>query len=593
MHTSDILYGSLALCAIFIILYRLFQLHRSWLRLLITLNLEEKQQRYWGKDGYFQARVKKFLVVAPLFRKRHNKEFTGWKSLNFGTIPSRLHAIFLVLYLASNVIYCCLLDYRQQPKAALIAEARGRTGHLAIMNMLPLFLFAARNNPLISVLGIPFDSFNLFHRWIGRVVVMESFAHTFLWGVNNHDALGMEGLTRRLMHDQFLIYGFVSAIALVLILIQSLSFIRHSFYEIFLHLHQFLVLGVTVGVLLHCRTHNLPQKPLAYTLLAIWAFERASRLTRILSNLGTRLDVEALPENACRLTFHIPRKWEQKASQYVYIYIPSVSLWMSHPFSVASISSDVPPGNCQPRTEVSLIVAARSGMTRKLFTKAMNSPNSTLSLRAFVEGPYQNPGSGNLKSYGTVVLFAGGVGVTCQLPHLKDILAESQAGRAATRKLVLVWAVRNVEMIGWARHLLDEIKKLSEKGKERQKHCKLEVLIFVSRHPSPHPPATPSSETDIECMAVQRKCIADVHERISELKFGQDYVSRLMGEYKEHVEHRRINVKDVVRKQFEERIGAMSIGVCGPGRFGDDVRDASRKLMTSGMLDFWEEAFTW
>lgn len=587
------LYGCLALFAILIILYRLLNLQRSWLRLLITLNLEGSQQKYWTRDGYFRARIKKFLTAAPLFGKRHNKELRGWKSLNYGTIPSRLHTVFLSFYIASNLIYCCLLDYKHQSKAALVAEARGRTGHLAVINMLPLFIFAARNNPLISLLGIPFDSFNLFHRWIGRVVVIEGFAHTFLWGQNNYDALGLEGLTYRLKHDPFLIYGFISAIALVIVFIQSLSFIRHSFYEIFLHFHQLLAICITVGVILHCHSQNLPQKPLAYSLLGIWSADRVSRLIRILSNLGTRLNIEALPGHACRLTFHIPRRWEQKGSQYVYIYIPSVSLWMSHPFSVASVSSKARPGSLEVETEVSLIVAARSGMTRNLFNRARNSPNSNLSVRAFIEGPYESPGSGNLKSYGTVVLFAGGVGVTGHLPHLKEILLASQVGRAATSKVVLVWAVRSVEMIDWARPFLDEIKELSQNTKEGQKFCTVEVLIFISRHRLLRPPPTPNSETDVECATIESKVIADSHSEITELKIGQHHLQTPVKEYEEKVDYRRINVNEVVQEQFQERIGAMSIGVCGPGGFGDDVRNASRKLMTLGMLDFWEEAFTW
>ncbi len=37
---------------------------------------------------------------------------------------------------------------------------------------------AGRNNPLIALLGMSFDSFNLLHRWFGRIVVLEALAHT-------------------------------------------------------------------------------------------------------------------------------------------------------------------------------------------------------------------------------------------------------------------------------------------------------------------------------------------------------------------------------------------------------------------------------
>ena len=49
----------------------------------------------------------------------------------------------------------------------------------------------------------------------------------------------------------------------------------------------------------------------------------------------------------------------------------------------------------------------------------------------------------------------------------------------------------------------------------------------------------------------------------------------------------------LVRKVFEDRIGAMVVGVCGPGAFADDVRFAARQVVEDGKCDFWEEGFTW
>jgi hypothetical protein len=34
---------------------------------------------------------------------------------------------------------------------------------------------------LIPLLAIPSDTFNLFHRWLGRIVVLEGLAHVFAW----------------------------------------------------------------------------------------------------------------------------------------------------------------------------------------------------------------------------------------------------------------------------------------------------------------------------------------------------------------------------------------------------------------------------
>lgn len=153
---------------------RLWHVAHGHLRLAMTIDANEKQQRYWSHDPSIWSKIQRHLVSAPLIHQRHNKEIQLSKAINAGTLPSRLHTLLLIAYLLSNVAYCSLLNYHHQSRAALIAEFRGRSGHLAVINMLGLFVFAARNNPFISLLGISFDTFNLFHRWIGRIVVLES-----------------------------------------------------------------------------------------------------------------------------------------------------------------------------------------------------------------------------------------------------------------------------------------------------------------------------------------------------------------------------------------------------------------------------------
>jgi len=43
---------------------------------------------------------------------------------------------------------------------------------------------AARNNPLINWLNMSFDTFNLFHRWTGRIVVIEAIVHVVAYGLS-------------------------------------------------------------------------------------------------------------------------------------------------------------------------------------------------------------------------------------------------------------------------------------------------------------------------------------------------------------------------------------------------------------------------
>ena len=44
--------------------------------------------------------------------------------------------------------------------------------------MIPLVLMAGRNKSFIKILGVPYDNFNIFHSWFGRMVIAFSIIHT-------------------------------------------------------------------------------------------------------------------------------------------------------------------------------------------------------------------------------------------------------------------------------------------------------------------------------------------------------------------------------------------------------------------------------
>lgn len=492
------LWLSLGGLCLLVLLVRLIQRGNAHLRHLFCLGSSAARQKYWSEErSSFWPRLKKDLLYAPIHKKRHNREVQLSKAINVGTIASRLHSLLLGLYLLSNVVYCCLLDLRQSNRAALFAELRGRTGHLAVVNMMPLIVLAGRNNPLISLLRVSFDTYNLFHRWIGRIVVLESIIHTIAWAINVHAAKGWDGLTASFHNNLFLQYGLVSTGALSLILIQSPSIIRHAFYETFLHLHQLLAFLSLLGLYVHAIRGLLPQLHCIEAIIIFWLLDRCLRFLRLLyRNVSphalTTLSVEALPADACRLTFTMPRPWAFRPGSHAYVYIPSLSLWMSHPFSVAwsetrpapyrSLESDKLPtsssdlGSPIPNrtlTSMSLVVSKRSGMTAALYARARASPSGILTLTAFLEGPYG--GLESLLSYGSVLLFAGGVGITHQLGHVRHLLAAYADHTAAVRHLTLVWSVRTVEQLEWVRPWMDEV--LAMPGRREV----LTVLLFVTK----------------------------------------------------------------------------------------------------------------
>lgn len=594
--------------------------HRH-MRRLLTMGGRWADQRYWMYNGStFWPKMKKSLTYAPLWRNRHNKEWQLSGAVTMGTLPGRYHSILLFFYLANTAAYTVSLDYNQK-SYAIMASLRGRSGLLAVFNIIPTILFALRNNPLIPLLGVSYDTFNLFHRYCARVVIIESVIHTVAWGWSTHMAGGQVQVRLALATSTSYTWGMVGTCAFGLIFIISNSPIRHAFYETFLNGHRILVAVGMVGVYIHLDKANLPQVPYMQLALAMWVAEWVWRSARILyHNFSrkrgvTRVTIEALPAEACRVTFDLARPWHWTPGCHVHAYLPAFALWSSHPFSVAwaenrtrgGVISDADinekltahrskavsmsfkeleaggrpplvarqstlsklsggqrmatiteathrpekPNITLPRdsgvTTVSLVMRARTGLTRKIYDKAANSPSGMITTWGAIEGPYG--GHESLASYGTVVLFAGGVGITHQVGYVHHLLLQYQAGTSSTQKILLVWSVPNTEALEWVRVWMDKILKMEGRRDV------LRILLFVTKP-----------------------------RHRGEVLSNTGSVQMHPG---------RCNPTTILQKEMQERIGAMGVTVCGPGAFSDSVRAAVRDVVDQGSVDFVEEAFTY
>ncbi|CAI7608415.1 unnamed protein product [Penicillium glandicola] len=566
---TRIIYISLSVVAVVLFCGRVAQISHAYLRQIIASSANKRQQTFWAQEqSTWWPNLKKHILYAPLGKKRHNRELQLSSAVNVGTLPSRLQTILVILYFASQVIYCVYLDYGVNTKPALIAELRGRSGTLAVLNMVPLFLLAGRNNPLIPILRISFDTYNLLHRWLGRIVVLESVVHTTAWAINAVDEEDLTHMLARLRDTPFFTWGLVGTVAMMFLCLHSPSPIRHAFYETFLHLHQLAAVLAFLGVYMHLRIDNLSQQSWSKTIASIWLGDRLARLFRLvhlnISTSGTTtMVVQALPGEACRVTFHLPKLVHIEPGYHVFAYIPSISWWMSHPFSIAwaessTSSTALIPSPTKgkytdlekqsnlptkpPTTQVSLIISAQKGMTRRLYNLANASPSKSLSLSGFIEGPYGSTPT-NPSSYGTTVLFSAGAGITHHLMYTRDLVTQAAQNAAATRKVYLIWSVRSTDHLAWILRLPN-------------RRDILVVKLFVSKPRRAADVVSPSTTV----LMHSGRCKPDV----------------------------------VLDEILPGRTGATLVSVCGPGAFADEVRSAARERIGKGaVVDFVEEAFTW
>ncbi|KAK4556716.1 hypothetical protein LTR86_006287 [Recurvomyces mirabilis] len=607
----------IAFCVLLVVAlgYRWVHMGNAHLRHLLTMgSRREEDQRFWMYNhSQYWPMIKNRLLYSPLWKVRHNREIQLSQAVSIGTLPSRFHTLLLLLYLATNMAWCLALNWTREDEYSVIAQLRGRSGSLAAFNLIPTVLFALRNNPLIPITRVSYDTFNLMHRWCARVAIFESIVHTVCWAVNAIAAGGMHQVHVSLATSTSYAWGMVGTCVFGVILVQSLSPVRHAFYETFLFLHRgLIVLGVS-AVFVHIYKANLPQLPYIQLIIVFCALELAWRACRIVyHNVSrqhgiTKVTVEALPSEACRVTFDLSRPWHWKPGCHVHAYLPTFALLSSHPFSIAwaestpraqpliiemekmasadmslqdkvmtdrsltrrsmysSKSMAAPTVNTIAEathapdsvnialkrdaavTSVSLVMRARTGMTRKLYEAANKAPTKTLTTWGAIEGPYG--GHDPMTSYGTVVLFAGGVGITHCVGYVHHLLLQHQAGTSSTQKILLVWSVPNTEALEWVRKWMDQILRMEN----RRDVLRIQLFVTKPRHRA---------------------------EVISNTGSVQMFPGRC-------------NPSTIVEREFAERIGAMGVTVCGPGAFADSVRQAVRTVVEEGAVDFVEEAFTY
>lgn len=261
-----------------------------------------------------------------------------------------------------------------------------------------------------------------------------------------------------------------------------------------------------------------------------------------------------------RITLRMARPWTFRPGQHIYLYIPAVGWWTSHPFSVGWSETEVSmsdekslPMSKQdlvgaPQKEtISLLVRRRTGMTDKLFQRASNALGNRVTLRAFAEGPYGNIHT--MDSYGTVMLFAGGVGITHHVPFVRHLVAGFAEGTVACRRLTLVWIIQSPEHLEWIRPWMTSILAM-----DRRREV-LRIMLFVTR---------PRNTKEIQSPSAT--------------------VQMFPG---------RPNIDTLVGMEVENQVGSMGVLVCGNGGLSDDVRKVCRRRQKRTNVDYVEESFSW
>lgn len=395
---------------------------------------------------------------------RPTPSFSGKK----GSRPLSAPSLAVVGIVSAAFIFTVLYTFIQQPlywqsMAYGSPPVAIRSGMLAI-SMIPWIVLLSMKANFVSMLtGIGHERLNVLHRWGGWLCLFLSLVHAVPFYVQEmQDPAGYTYWSSLINTRGVYIYGtgFAALAPLIFLCLHSLPWLRRLAYELFLLLHVPASIVFVAMLIWHCNNY-LASWNYLWATIAIWV---ASYVIRFVFHLnwsnpwrmsswlvGDEASVFLLPENAVKVT--IPTKMRWRPGQYVYLRMPGVSIFENHPFTITSLcSDDFPSEYGEGYRDMVLVFRPFGGFTKRVLQAAVeNGPWH--SYRAFLDGPYGGM-SRNLYAFDHVVMIAGGSGITALTSHLLDLIKKMRDGKATTRRIHIIWAMKRPDVMDWFREEL-------------------------------------------------------------------------------------------------------------------------------------------
>ncbi|KAL7532574.1 hypothetical protein ACHAXR_009381 [Thalassiosira sp. AJA248-18] len=346
--------------------------------------------------------------------KRNTRLRSAWLGGRIcGTHLSNGDVIFRLLYIVLNVAALLVSPY----------DFNVGIGSLAAGNIVFLVISATKNSVFTWFLGVAFDQTIAYHRFLGYVTVGFAFFHACFY----FDRLV------EFMSDQVYKTGFIALLFGICLTVSSLDWIRRRYFNVFYWSHLAFV-GFIVCVYLHAAG----ARPFILASIAFYALDKMlhvvwtqlPRKTLCIEKVGSRgtalVRVGKTPLNRILGRY--------KVGQYVFVNFPELSLTEWHPFSVASGPS---------QDNIDLYIRALGNHTKRIveYSEKCASENKQALIR--IDGPYGNL-SFNYRRYGSLVLVAGGIGITPLMSLIEDIYESNNTKRKIShciQNIRLVWVM--------------------------------------------------------------------------------------------------------------------------------------------------------
>lgn len=416
----------IAILAISITLFRIISLCTRAVR-----QSRSSLARRFAIDGAYAEQFRKSMNMGvrsctASFRRMTYPRLTfgqGW--LRYLDPPSQGEAIFLLTYwtllsagLWINVIFKSPIEaYGIQWEVVGFRAAWVGTTQFPL-----LYATGCKYNVLSLLTGVSVQRLNWFHRWIARTLFGILGIHwTFFF-----QEWVLAGFVRQEIEMMpMVIWGFAAWTAIGVMVISGFRWFRDKAFELWLVSH--IVLAWSVLAMSYTHTHCTTHFVVAS--LACLVYDLAIRLgLAMFHNLalikaqkravqfGHQLRAEVLDKDYVRLTIDCSN-FSWKAGQYVYLTIPVMQPFQSHPFTIVNAKPEA-----DEKQEMVIIVKKHSGFTKRLYRWASDTTNKTL--RCFLQGPH---GTSSIHQYyDTAVLISMGNRASYCVSILQDLVCRQK-----------------------------------------------------------------------------------------------------------------------------------------------------------------------
>jgi len=327
----------------------------------------------------------------------------------------------------------------------------------------------SRQSILLYLFGMSFERAILIHRILGRTAVLIVLMH-FVAVLLEPTYIPFNLATPLVKpYNIDLKMGFWTYMCILTMFVTSLPQIRRKFFEFFYYIHH---LFIVVWILAILHNTTLVHRLTLIIPMVLWGIDRMVRCYRgrirryqlVSANImgdGLRLEFKG------KVSVCFPPTSTESGS-YAFINVPRVSFLQWHPFSISSRADadnfTFHIKNMGPGTF--------TGALHEYFAKNPSDPTVN------IDGPYGRCAV-RFEEYESLLLFAGGVGVTPMAAIVDDLYEKCKNGRkpAKLESVVFCWSVQTKDTIAW---MEDMIKKI-QANPEPVTGVKFNVMVYVTR----------------------------------------------------------------------------------------------------------------